>query len=101
MVDQGNGKCVDDTGGGTANGNSVQQWKCFAGSYNQEWQFRPTSGGYDEVVSRNGSNIAWDVTGMSTADGALIQLWSYVSGNNQQWQPVVLDSTHYKFVNRM
>jgi len=27
------------------------------------------------------------VTGVSTADGALVQLWTYGGGNNQQWAP--------------
>ncbi|WP_372343672.1 hypothetical protein [Streptomyces sp. KL116D] len=28
---------------------------------------------------------AWDVTDVSTADSAAVQLWSYSSGANQQW----------------
>jgi hypothetical protein len=100
VINQGNGKCVDDTAGGTTNGTAVQQWDCGSGNFNQGWQFRPTSNGYYNIISRNGTNMAWDVTGISLADGALIQLWSYGGGNNQQWMPVALDSSHYKFVSR-
>ncbi len=100
ISNQGNGKCVDDANGGTANGNIVQQWACSANNNNQLWQFQPTSGGYYKVVPYNSTALAWDVTNVSTADGALIQLWTYGGGNNQQWQPVALDSTHFKFVNR-
>src|SRR5689334_7975783 len=28
-----------------------------------------------------------DVSGVSTADGALVQLWQWLNGNNQQWAP--------------
>jgi glucosylceramidase len=100
VANQGNGLCADDQNGSTANGAVVQQWTCSSSNNNQRWQFRSTSSGYYEVVNENGSNLAWDVTNVSTADGALIQLWTYGGGNNQQWQPVALDSTHYKFVNR-
>ena len=42
----------------------------------------------------------WDVTDVSTADGALIQVWNYVGGTNQQWQPVAEANGRYHFVNR-
>jgi hypothetical protein len=100
VVNQGNGKCVDDQNGSTANGAIVQQYGCSTSNLNQQWQFIASSGGYYEVISHNGSNLAWDVTNVSTADAAPIQLWAYGGGNNQQWQPIALDSTHYKFVNR-
>jgi beta-glucanase (GH16 family) len=100
VVNQGNGLCIDDQNGNAANGAVVQQWACATGNTNQRWQFRPTSSGYYEVVSYKDVNAVWDVTNVSTADSALIQLWQYGGGNNQQWQPVALDSTHYKFVNR-
>src|SRR5579859_4969141 len=99
VVNAGNGLCVDDAAGGTANGTHVQQWSCVAGSTNQQWQFQATSGGNYKVVSKNSTTMAWDVTGVSTTAGALIQLWTYGGGANQQWSAVALDSTHVKFVN--
>src|SRR5579859_1062184 len=99
VVNAGNGLCVDDAAGGTANGTHVQQWSCVAGSTNQQWQFQSTSGGNYKVVSKNSTTMAWDVTGVSTTVGALIQLWTYGGGANQQWSVVALDSTHVKFVN--
>ena len=41
-----------------------------------------------------------DVTNVSTADNAPIQLWTYGGGNNQQWQPVSEGGGYYHFVNR-
>jgi hypothetical protein len=37
---------------------------------------------------------------VSAADGALIQLWAYGGGDNQQWQPVAEANGGYHFVNR-
>jgi ricin-type beta-trefoil lectin protein len=40
------------------------------------------------------------VTNKSTADNAPIQLWTYSSGKNQQWQLVPESSGAYHIVNR-
>ncbi len=100
VVNVNSGKCVDEAGWGTGNGTAVQQWACGSAQYNQEWQFTPTSGGYYEIVPRYAPALAWDVTNVSTADGALLQLWTYGGGNNQQWQPQSLGNGSYRFVAR-
>ncbi|WP_152626281.1 RICIN domain-containing protein [Streptacidiphilus carbonis] len=99
VVSTNSGKCVDATGGGTANGTAVQQWTCGSGNTNQEWQFQPTDSGYYKVVTRNATSEAWDVTGGSgaTGDGVPIQLWSYGGGTNQQWKPVQQADGSYTF----
>ena len=101
VSNQNSGSCVDDTGGGTTNGTSVQQWACGGGNTNQQWQFTPTDSGYYKVTSRNAPEV-WDVTGgnSATGSGVKIQLWSYGGGNNQQWMPVSLGNGLYKFVAR-
>jgi len=40
------------------------------------------------------------VTGVSTADNAPIQTWTYGGGNNQQWTPVSEGNGYYHLVNR-
>ena len=70
----------------------------FSGA--QLWQFQATSGGYYRVNSSLNAAQAWDVTGVSAADGALVQLWAYGGGNNQQWLPVDDGGGAYHFVNR-
>ena len=96
------GKCVDATGGGTANGTAVQQWTCGSGNANQQWQFQPTDSGYYKVVARNAATEAWDVTGGAgtTGDGAQIQLWTYSGGTNQQWKPTRNADGSYTFTAR-
>jgi glucosylceramidase len=102
VVNTNSGDCVDDTNGSTANGTAVQQWACSAGSTNQEWQFQPTSGGYYQVVTRNGPSEAWDVTGgpSATGNGTPIQLWSATGGTNQQWLPTLQSDGSYTFTAR-
>ena len=102
VVNTNSGACVDDTNGSTSNGTAVQQWACYPGSTNQEWQFQPTSGGYYQVVTRNAPSEAWDVTGgaSATGNGTLIQLWSATGGTNQQWLPTAQSDGSYTFTAR-
>jgi glucosylceramidase len=102
VVNINSGDCVDDTNGAVSDGTAVQQWACSAGNTNQEWQFLPTSGGYYEVVTRNDTSEAWDVTGGpgATSDGTPIQLWTYGGGTNQQWLPTLQSNGSYTFTAR-
>jgi endoglucanase len=98
VVNQNSGSCVDATGWGTANGTTVQQWSCGSQQYNQEWQFQSEGNGAYSIVNRNAPSEVWDVTNVGTADGSLLQLWTYGGGSNQQWTPVSLGNGYYKFV---
>jgi hypothetical protein len=99
VVDKNSSKCVDASGAGTANGTAVQQSTCNS-SFEQQYQFQATDSCYYRVNNRNNSAQVWDVSGISTADGALIHLWSYVGGLNQQWMPVSEGNGYYHFVAR-
>jgi glucosylceramidase len=102
VVNTNSGDCVDDTNGSTSNGTAVQQWACYAGNINQEWQFRPTSDGYYQVVTNNNPSEVWDVTGgpSVTGNGTPIQLWSATGGTNQQWLPTLQSKGTYTFTAR-
>ncbi|WP_405059423.1 RICIN domain-containing protein [Kribbella sp. NBC_01505] len=93
------GKCLDTRSAGTANGTVVQQYACNA-STAQQWQFQPTSGGYVRVNVRTSPAQVVDVSNVSTADNALVHLWAYGGGNNQQWLPVEEADGAYHLVNR-
>nr|WP_084717974.1 glycoside hydrolase family 19 protein [Streptacidiphilus carbonis] len=93
------GKCVDARAAGTANATAVQQYACN-GTAAQNWVFTATSGGYFQVGSAAGTAQVWDDSNVSSADGSLIQLWTYGGGNNQQWLPVLESGSTYHFVNR-
>ncbi|MGY6023380.1 ThuA domain-containing protein [Streptomyces spinosirectus] len=95
----GNGTCVDAKAAATANGTAIQQYGCN-GTTAQQYQFRGTDSGYVRISARGNPQQVLDVTDRSTADNAPVQLWSYSSGQNQQWQPVREQAGRYHFVTR-
>jgi beta-glucosidase len=73
------GKCLDDTGYSTANGNKIQIYTCNGGT-SQAW-----------TVAQDGTLRVYgkclDVTGGGTANGTTVQLWTCDAGDaNQRWQ---------------
>ncbi|MGW1162471.1 RICIN domain-containing protein [Streptomyces sp. NPDC002513] len=99
VANSGSGKCLDARAAGTANGTVVQQYTCN-NSAAQQWSFTATSDGYVRINNRNAPAQVVDVTGVSTADSAPLQLWTYGGGDNQQWLPVDEGGGAYHFVNR-
>jgi hypothetical protein len=89
---------VDDTGGGTSNGTVLQQWACGSGNVNQEWLFSAAGGGYYEITTHNSSTLAWNVVNVGTSPGTSMQLWTYGGGLNEQFEPVLLSSGYYEFI---
>ncbi|WP_406439646.1 RICIN domain-containing protein [Streptomyces sp. NBC_01613] len=73
VVNKGSGKCVDARGAGAADGTVVQQYACNS-SQAQQWRFQDTSDSRVQVGNRNDTTKAWDVTDISTADSAPVQL---------------------------
>lgn len=71
------GKCLDDTGNSSANGNKIQIWSC-TGKAPQTWTLAE-----DGTIRIHGKCL--DVVGRSTANGAMLQLWSCTGGANQVW----------------
>ncbi|MFI5910369.1 beta-1,3-glucanase family protein [Dactylosporangium sp. NPDC051541] len=98
-VNKTSNKCVDARSSGTANGTAIQQYTCN-NSFAQQYQFAPTSSGYVRINNRNNPAQVLDVDAVSTADGAVIHLWAYGGGNNQQWLPVSEGGGYYHFVSR-
>ena len=99
VINKTSGKCVDARAAGTANGTAIQQYTCN-GTTAQQFQFAATTGGYDRVANHGNSAEVLDVSNVSVADNAPIQLWANGGGLNQQWQPVAEGSGYYHFVNR-
>ncbi|MFG3658713.1 ThuA domain-containing protein [Streptomyces sp. NPDC047706] len=99
VANSANGACVDARAAATANGTPIQQYTCN-GTLAQQFQFRPTDSGYSRIAIRGNPQQVIDVTGVSTADDAPLQLWAYGGGGNQQWRPVREASGSYRFVAR-
>ncbi len=73
------GKCLDVTGGSTANGTLPQLWSCTAGNTNQQWTV-----GSDGSIRGLGKCL--DVANNSTANGAVVHLWDCIgSVASQKW----------------
>ena len=100
IANKANGKCVDARAAGVSNGTVIQQYSCNS-TQAQHFQFQPTSGGFTRVNNRNDATKVIDVTGVSAADNAGLQLWTYGNGNNQQWQAVSEGSGYFHFVSRL
>ncbi|KJK48166.1 1,4-beta-xylanase [Lentzea aerocolonigenes] len=99
VVNKANGKCVDARAAGSSNGTVIQQYSCN-GTTAQQFRFQPTSGGYTRADNRTNAALVLDVSGVSLADNAGVQLWTYGGGNNQQWQPVSEGGGYYHLVAR-
>ncbi|WP_433300143.1 ricin-type beta-trefoil lectin domain protein [Actinoplanes sp. CA-030573] len=79
IVSSATGKCLDVTGGSTADGTLPQMWSCASGP-NQTW-----------TVADNGSLQALgkclDVVANGTANGTAVHMWTcYDSVASQKWQ---------------
>lgn len=98
IANQASGACVDLTGGSTSNQTVLQQWACSTGNLNQQWKFTTATGSYYEVTPHASSTLAWDVVNVGTTPGTNMQLWTYGGGLNQQFQPVLLSSGYYEFI---
>lgn len=92
------GKCLDVTGGSTANGAQVIQWTCHGGA-NQRWTALYAGGGYYYLRAQHSGKCA-DVAGGSTANGAKVIQWTCHGGANQQWRIVRQAAGGYSAVAR-
>ncbi|MFG2574146.1 RICIN domain-containing protein [Streptomyces sp. NPDC048481] len=99
LADTASGDCVDARSAATADGTVIQQYTCN-GTTAQQFRFRPTDSGYARIEIRGNPQQVVDVTGVSGADGAPLQLWSYGGGGNQQWLPVPEPGGGYRFTAR-
>ncbi|MFR0359214.1 ricin-type beta-trefoil lectin domain protein [Streptomyces sediminimaris] len=72
------GKCLDVSGGSSANGTAADIATCN-GSVAQQWS-APSDG------SLRALGKCLDATGRGTANGTKIEVWDCNGGSNQQWQ---------------
>jgi hypothetical protein len=71
-----NGKCLDDNGGSTVNGNKIDIWSCN-GSNAQKWTLNP-----NKTLSVLGSCLS---DRHYTGAGTKLVLWACVGNKNEQW----------------
>ena len=76
------GLILDDAGSSTANGTPVTQWSAV-GNSNQEWQNVPVGDGTYKLVNAF-SGLDMEISGGSTIQGGLIDLWTDIPGTAYQ-----------------
>src|SRR5690606_20499011 len=79
-------KCIDLTGGNTANGGNIQLWTCSQGNTNQEWYFYN-----DQIKLFKNSAKALDLKASNTSNGTNIQLYDDNGSGAQKW---IYDGVH-------
>src|SRR5262249_50340831 len=97
------GMCLEvyngPTGHGTLDmrqGATVDQWTCFNGHFNQEWDARivVAQGRYGHpvlVFVNHQSGKCLEVQNWSKQDGARVDQWTCSAGHaNQEWEPVLV-----------
>ena len=109
IVNRLSGKVLDDTGDSLTSGTIMQQWTDLGGA-NQQWLITPVQ--YQIIasataVSLPGVNVSvqfpevLDVPGGSTANGTVVQLWSYNGFPQQQWPSVPQPDGSVAILNRL
>jgi hypothetical protein len=94
VIDELSGRCLDVSGASTADGATVVQWTCN-GQTNQRFTLRAVTAlgnGHDYQLVAAHSGKCVDVSGVSTAAGALIHQWTcdaasaLTNKRNQIWR---------------
>jgi hypothetical protein len=87
------GKCMDDTGNKSTNGNKIQIWQCTSNDAGQNWSFQPdTNPGEvaDAGLSQLGTvrihGKCLNIVNNGTTNGSKLQLWGCNGGANEQWE---------------
>jgi hypothetical protein len=98
------GMVLDVRGASFQDGAAIQQYP-WNGGINQQWTLLPTNDGNYTILSGNiiglgngSSDLVMDVTGASTEDGALIQLYHANGGSNQEWTLEPTDPGFHRIV---
>jgi ricin-type beta-trefoil lectin protein len=103
MVQKLSGLCVGARSARTVDNTEVEQSKCTAGAYHQQWQLVPTDSGWYRLYNRNAPGQLMEVAGGPAATGneARTVLFRWVTGNtNQQWKPELQADGTFKLIAR-
>lgn len=89
------GKCLDVSGGGTGDGDTLIQWGCH-GNDNQQLKLIDAGGGYYALQFKHSGKCV-DVYGASADDGADVIQWGCHYNDNQLFQLVDHGGGYYSF----
>ncbi|MGC9541351.1 family 43 glycosylhydrolase [Streptomyces sp. UG1] len=98
LVNRNSGKCLDVSGGNTADGTNILQWSCNGGA-NQKWRVEDLGDDTNRLVSVATGKVM-DTAECSAADGAGIRQWSWLNNKCQRYRLVFTASgDHVRIVN--
>ncbi|WP_307665665.1 RICIN domain-containing protein [Streptomyces sp. V1I1] len=96
VINYHSGKCLEVAGGSQANGARVQQYSCN-GTVAQQWNKRPTSGGYFQLVVASSGKCV-EIASASQANGYKAQQNPCGSGYHQQFTHLPSGVSGYPFI---
>lgn len=91
------GKAVETAGGGTNDGDNVQQWE-YNAFPTQQWRIESLGNGTYRLENTNSGKYL-EVAGAGTGDGDNVQQWTWNGGDHQKWALQLLDDGQYRAVN--
>jgi hypothetical protein len=93
LVNRNSGKCLDVSGGNTADGTNVFQWSCNGGG-NQKWKVEDLGDDTNRLVNVATGKVL-DTADCSSADGADLRQWSWLNNKCQRYRLVFTASGDY------
>ncbi len=87
-------RCLDVSGGGSADGTAVQIWT-DNGSAAQRWNLYYMDNGYYEIEPACAPGMRLDVQWSGSADQTPIWIWTRNGGSAQRWKIVAIDPLSY------
>jgi hypothetical protein len=97
LVNRATGKCLDVSGGSTANSANVQQWTCHGGA-GQRWRIEPLADGTSRLINLN-SGKALDLADCGTTNGTNIQQYDWWNNACQRWSVADTDNGWVRLLN--
>lgn len=98
FVNQKSGKLIDVSGGSTADGGNIIQWRDNGGN-NQRWQLQYDGKGYFKIKNVNSGKLM-DVASGSTSNGGNILQWTDNGGDNQKWRIIDKGNGYFMLKNK-
>ena len=84
IANEGSGKVLDVSGGGTANGTNIHQYS-FNQTSAQKWIAVKQSDGSFEFISALDQNMCIDLSGAQAENGSNVQLYESNGTKAQRW----------------
>ncbi|MEV5434590.1 family 43 glycosylhydrolase [Streptomyces sp. NPDC052682] len=98
LTNRNSGKCLEVTGGSTADGADVAQYGCTGGS-NQRWRLEDLGDDTHRLVNVATGKVL-DTADCSAADGADLRQWSWLNNTCQRFRFLATDSGYVRVVNQ-